>query len=84
MKTEKWEDWRSGRSLQIALTDLSINTRKEYLSCDMTCIIGELGGNLGFFLGGSLLFAFNIIVENTVQALTKIYMAWQNRNAIRK
>ena len=83
VKIEKWEDWRSGRSLQISLANLAINTEEEYLSCDMTCIIGEFGGNLGFFLGGSLLFGYNVIVQYLAQALEKIYMAWQNRPLMR-
>ncbi len=28
---------------------------KEYLVCNWTCLLGEIGGNLGFFLGGSIL-----------------------------
>jgi len=28
---------------------------REYLVCDETCLIGEIGGTLGFFLGGSIL-----------------------------
>ena len=36
--------------------------RKEYLACDFTCIIGQLGGNLGFFLGGSLLVGVDFIL----------------------
>ncbi len=27
----------------------------EYVVCDWTCLLGEVGGNLGFFLGGSIL-----------------------------
>lgn len=35
---------------------------EEYQVCDVTCLIGELGGNLGFFLGGSLLSFFDVFV----------------------
>jgi hypothetical protein len=28
---------------------------EEYFLCDWTCLIGEIGGNFGFFLGGSIL-----------------------------
>lgn len=27
---------------------------EEYILCDWTCLVGETGGNLGFFLGGSI------------------------------
>ena len=83
VKIEKWEDWRTGRSLQISFTDFMIRTEEQYLACDVTCIIGELGGNLGFFLGGSLLIGFNAIVEYSSAALNFFYMAWQNRNPLR-
>jgi hypothetical protein len=36
---------------------------KEYYKCDFACIIGQLGGNLGFFLGGSILVAIDFVVE---------------------
>ena len=71
--TRRWEDWRSGRSLQITLADSIISQEEQYLACDMTCIIGEFGGNLGFFLGGSLLFGFNFIVEYSTKALKYLY-----------
>ena len=80
VKIQRWEHWRSGRSLQISLDDLAIRTEEQHLSCDTTCIIGEFGGNLGFFLGGSLLFGVNVIIECSFQSLEKLYMAWQNRN----
>ena len=53
----------SGKSLQIAFATFSILHTEEYSACDETCIIGELGGNLGFFLGGSLLFGLDIILD---------------------
>ena len=84
VKIEKWENWRSGRSLQISLDNLVISTEEQYVSCDMTCIIGEFGGNLGFFLGGSLLFGFNVILEFCSQTLKKIHVAWQNGNLFKE
>ena len=59
-KLKKWQDWRPGRSLQIVLSDFAVAYKEEYLGCGSTCIIGEIGGNLGFFLGGSLLLAIKI------------------------
>lgn len=70
------------RSIQIALTDSLISQEEEYLGCDMTCIIGEFGGNLGFFLGGSLLFGLDIILQHITKALQIIYVVW-NRKSIR-
>lgn len=35
---------------------------KEYLVCDWTCLVGEIGGNFGFFLGGSVLAVFDLIL----------------------
>ena len=43
------------KSIQIGFSNFMIVNAKQYLACDLTCIIGQLGGNLGFFLGGSLL-----------------------------
>ena len=51
-----------GKSLKIAFLDLQVEHRTEYLSCDKTCILGEVGGNLGFFLGGSILMFFDILI----------------------
>ena len=53
----------SGKSLKIAVSDFRVAHKKEYLNCDTTCIIGEVGGNLGFFLGGSILIFFDILAE---------------------
>ena len=33
---------------------------EEYTVCDWTCLIGEFGGNWGFFLGGSILAGFDL------------------------
>ena len=63
VKWQEWENWRSGRSLQIAFSDNVIEYREEHLACDLTCILGEFGGNLGFFLGGSLFLALTYILN---------------------
>ena len=52
-----------GKSLKIAFSDFRVTYKKEYLNCDTTCIIGEVGGNLGFFLGGSILIFFDILAK---------------------
>ena len=59
---DKWlHGWN--RSLKIAFAEFVVEHKDEYLACDITCIIGEVGGNLGFFLGGSILMFFDIIIE---------------------
>ena len=39
---------------------------REYLVCDYTCLLGEIGGTLGFFLGGSILFYIDSIIKPLV------------------
>ena len=60
-------------SLVISLENFLIEHRAEYLACDTTCIVGELGGNLGYFLGGSLLALFDIIVMYISKAWAKLW-----------
>ena len=55
--------WGEGRSFQIAFADFAFRSESEYVACGWTCIVGELGGNLGFFLGGSIIFAIDLIIE---------------------
>ena len=40
-----------------------VKDNKEHLLCDNTCLLGEIGGNLGLFLGGSIYMFFDIIME---------------------
>ena len=49
-------------SLVIEFENFMIEKRTEFEACDKTCVIGELGGNLGFFLGGSILAFFDILI----------------------
>ena len=63
VKFEKWHMGGGGKSLQIAFSDFIIVSREEYPACEWTCIIGELGGNLGFFLGGSIILAYDLILD---------------------
>ncbi len=44
--------------------NFKITYEKEYQICDWTCLIGEIGGNLGFFLGGSILACTDIILSS--------------------
>ena len=60
---------RGKYSLVIAFEHFMIEERQEFRACDETCVIGELGGNLGFFLGGSILAFLDI----TVLQLSKLY-----------
>ena len=42
---------------------------QEYVVCDYTCLLGELGGGLGFFLGWSLLSAYEYILDKVFKAV---------------
>ena len=63
IELEKWDMIGDGISFQVAFADFSFRAASEYLACEWTCIVGELGGNLGFFLGGSLIFAIDLIID---------------------
>ena len=61
-------------SLQIALDGFTIYHLEEFFKCDTGCIIGELGGNLGFFLGGSMLMAIDLFLTGIRRiAMKKFY-----------
>ena len=71
----RFEDWLmsgSNVSLQIAFADFKITHREEYIACDVTCILGQLGGNIGLFLGGSILLGIDMLIEYTCLAVTSI------------
>ena len=72
---EKWEMGGGRRSIQIAFSSFNFVSREEYNACGWSCVIGELGGNLGFFLGGSILFAIDIILE----CITKLVKFVRNK-----
>ena len=40
---------------------------EEFLVCDWTCLLGEIGGNLGFFLGGSILAYIDLLLNPVFQ-----------------
>ena len=50
-------------SIDIAFKNFVFEHRDEFRSCDFSCVIGEVGGNLGFFLGGSLLIIIEFILS---------------------
>lgn len=50
-------------SLQLTFEDFVISHKEEYIGCDSTCILGEIGGYLGFFLGGSVLLGIDMILR---------------------
>ena len=64
-KFERWEMIGSNVSLQIAFSDFLTTHRKEYQACDTTCILGQIGGNIGLFLGGSILLGLDMLMEYT-------------------
>ena len=70
-----WEGFTNEKStsLQVAFADFVTRYKEEYFSCDMTCIIGEVGGNLGFFLGGSILMCLDISIEVLTFVVQKAY-----------
>ena len=70
---EEWTMFGSNVSLQIAFSDFIITHKEEYLACDSTCILGELGGNLGLFLGGSILLGLDMLIEYVARTSTFIY-----------
>ena len=77
LKIERWDMRGTGRSIQIAFSDFAITSREERPACDTTCVIGELGGNLGFFLGGSILLGLDILLEYGLKIVQRFYTVKQ-------
>ena len=75
VKFERTSPLATGRSLQITFANFVISSREEHPACDTTCIIGELGGNLGFFLGGSILLGLDILLEYGLKIVQLFYTA---------
>ena len=69
LKYEVKEVIGDGVSIDIAFKNFVFEHRDEFRSCDFSCVIGEVGGNLGFFLGGSLL----LFIEFTLSFLMYIH-----------
>ena len=59
-------------SLKIVLDGFVIKHEEEFLKCDSTCIIGEVGGNLGFFVGGSILLGIDILFMGINEIATRL------------
>ena len=77
IKFEGWTMHGSNVSLQIAFADFMITHKEEYLACDTTCILGQLGGNIGLFLGGSILLGLDMLMEYVARTYTFIYQKWR-------
>ncbi len=43
-------DW----TVHLWFKNFLLTYEREYWVCNWTCLLGEVGGNLGFFLGGSI------------------------------
>ena len=68
---EKHSQGINFRSIQIGFSDFMIVYGEQYKMCDFACVLGQLGGNLGFFLGGSVLAAIDLVIN----AMTKVFMS---------
>ena len=59
-------------TLVISFDNFLFEHRDEYLGCDTNCIVGELGGNLGYFLGGSILAFLDLVIIHAAKLASKI------------
>ena len=66
------------KSIEIGFPDFMIKNKQEYRQCDSTCIIGQLGGNLGFFLGGSILAGLDLILDGLTMLYKRLFMNQKN------
>ena len=60
---------------------------EEFIVCDWTCLLGEIGGNLGFFLGGSILAFFDLITDYIFKLITLLFSihickSWKNKYSL--
>ena len=69
-------------SLKIVLDGFTIMHEEEFLMCDSTCIIGEVGGNLGFFVGGSILLGIDLLFIGINKIATNIQTKRSNKHKI--
>ena len=70
---EEMENEAKGKySLVIAFDNFLVEHRDESLKCDTTCIVGELGGNLGYFLGGSVLAFLDLMIIHVAKLASKM------------
>ena len=72
LKYEVNDVYGTGDDIDITFKNFVFEHKDEFCSCDFTCVIGELGGNLGFFLGGSLLFIIEFILAYLIPKLKMI------------
>ena len=61
-QTQPFFEESADYALYFFLPEIVVRVRDEYVVCDASCLIGEIGGNLGFFLGGSILALLDLIV----------------------
>ena len=54
-----------GLEFDITFKNFVVEHKEEFPACDFSCLVGEIGGNIGFFLGGSLL----ILIEFTLMKI---------------
>ncbi len=59
----KWMDNGADWTVHLWFKNFLITYETEYVVCDWTCLIGEVGGNMGFFLGGSILAFIDIVMS---------------------
>ena len=67
------------KSIQIGFSNFRMVYSRQYYSCDMFCVLGQLGGNLGFFLGGSILAGIDLIISGISTGLQMLDRK-QNKN----
>ena len=58
-----WMDKKAEWVVYLWFKNFQFQYDQEYTVCDYTCLIGEIGGNLGFFLGGSILFYVDFMLN---------------------
>ena len=74
VKINEWNDWISfqpRKALMVMLDGFTMAYQEEYLECDSTCIIGNIGGNIGFFLGASILLGLDTIFDKIRLLISK-------------
>jgi hypothetical protein len=59
-------------SMKIGFPNFRIVNKNEYPACDLACVLGRLGGNLGLFLGGSILAGVDFVVNVLSTLISRI------------
>ena len=58
---ENLGDFRADYVITLWFENYQFEHKKEFIVCDWTCLLGEMGGNFGFFLGGSVLLLYDLV-----------------------